>query len=172
MKRVMLLILLFALISIHAPAFAQFDRPNFSARVAPHDISGQWRRLTDHEDARERGPGPEIGEYWGIPLNDAARMSADTYNASWLSTSLELQCRSHPVGYEPVSPLSIHIWKELNPATRDTYAYRIQSYINGDRMVYTDGRPHPSDIAAHTWEGFSTGHWDGDTLTVATTHLK
>jgi len=35
-----------------------------------------------------------------------------------------------------------------------------------------DGRPHPPEYAAHTWQGFSTGKWDGDVLTVTTTHLK
>jgi glyoxylase-like metal-dependent hydrolase (beta-lactamase superfamily II) len=35
-----------------------------------------------------------------------------------------------------------------------------------------DGRPHPPVDAAHTWQGFSTGKWDGDVLTITTTHLK
>ena len=35
-----------------------------------------------------------------------------------------------------------------------------------------DGRPHPPEWAPHTWQGFSTGTWDGDILTVTTTHLK
>ena len=35
-----------------------------------------------------------------------------------------------------------------------------------------DGRPHPPEYAAHTWQGFSTGKWEGDMLTVTTTHLK
>jgi len=35
-----------------------------------------------------------------------------------------------------------------------------------------DGRPHPSQYAAHTFEGFSTGAWEGNTLTVHTTHIK
>ena len=35
-----------------------------------------------------------------------------------------------------------------------------------------DGRPHPSAFAPHTFMGFSTGTWDGQTLTVMTTHLK
>ena len=33
-------------------------------------------------------------------------------------------------------------------------------------------RPHPSPNAAHTWAGFSTGEWIGDTLRVRVTHLK
>jgi hypothetical protein len=35
-----------------------------------------------------------------------------------------------------------------------------------------DGRPHPPEWAPHTWQGFSTGKWDGDILTVYTTHIK
>ena len=35
-----------------------------------------------------------------------------------------------------------------------------------------DGRPHPPAWAPHTWQGFSTGKFDGDVLTVYTTHIK
>ena len=35
-----------------------------------------------------------------------------------------------------------------------------------------DGRAHPPDYALHTAQGFSTGKWEGDILTVYTTHLK
>jgi hypothetical protein len=35
-----------------------------------------------------------------------------------------------------------------------------------------DGRPRPPEYAAHTWQGFSTGEFDGDSLTITTTHIK
>jgi hypothetical protein len=35
-----------------------------------------------------------------------------------------------------------------------------------------DGRPHPDEFAPHTWQGFSTGTWEGPILKVVTTHLK
>jgi glyoxylase-like metal-dependent hydrolase (beta-lactamase superfamily II) len=35
-----------------------------------------------------------------------------------------------------------------------------------------DGREHPSDLAPHTWAGFSTGHWERNMLVVETTHIK
>ena len=35
-----------------------------------------------------------------------------------------------------------------------------------------DGRPHPSEYAPHTWQGFSTGKWEGNQLAITTTHLK
>jgi hypothetical protein len=41
-----------------------------------------------------------------------------------------------------------------------------------ERTIWLDGREHPPEYAAHTWQGFSTGVWDGNKLTVTTTHLK
>ncbi len=41
-----------------------------------------------------------------------------------------------------------------------------------ERTIWMDGRPHPPEYAAHTWQGFSTGKWDGDMLTITITHLK
>ena len=35
------------------------------------------------------------------------------------------------------------------------------------RQIFTDGRPFPEDMQP-TWNGYSTGHWDGDTLVVET----
>jgi cyclase len=145
----------------------------FAQGPAPTDLTGDWIRLITHEDAHERLPGPDPGEYWGLPLNDAARMRADSYNAEWLSTSLEFQCRPHPTGYQQLGPDEMRIERQTDVVTRHLTAYRILYRATpGDRMVWMDGRPRPSQNAAYTWEGFSTGHWDGDTLTINTTHLK
>jgi hypothetical protein len=40
------------------------------------------------------------------------------------------------------------------------------------RTIWMDGRPHPSANAPHTWMGFSTGVYEGNMLTVTTTHVK
>ena len=29
------------------------------------------------------------------------------------------------------------------------------------REIWMDGRPHPPAYAPHTWQGFSTGQWEG-----------
>ena len=39
-------------------------------------------------------------------------------------------------------------------------------------MIWMDGRPHPSKYAEHTRSGFTTGHWEGNTLVAYTTHMK
>ena len=51
----------------------------------------------------------------------------------------------------------------------------IKNYISTyeqTRTIWMDGRPHPSPFAPHTFMGFSTGRWEGNVLTVTTTHLK
>src|SRR5581483_4256309 len=42
----------------------------------------------------------------------------------------------------------------------------------GMRTIWMDGRPHPPAYAQHTFLGFSTGKYDGNVLTITTTHLK
>ena len=44
--------------------------------------------------------------------------------------------------------------------------------MNPVRTIWMDGRPRPPALAMHTWQGFSLGMWEGDMLTVETTHLK
>jgi hypothetical protein len=38
------------------------------------------------------------------------------------------------------------------------------------RQIFTDGRPLPPPDAQPTWQGYSIGHWEGDTFVVETTH--
>jgi hypothetical protein len=61
--------------------------------AAQSTLNGDWGGLF-HEDQPERGPGPELGDYLGIPLNAAGRQYADTWDASRL-TLPEHQCRAH-----------------------------------------------------------------------------
>src|SRR5579884_4220013 len=44
-------------------------------------------------------------------------------------------------------------------------------YMHFFRTIYTDGRPHPKDVDL-TYEGDSTGHWEGDTLVIDTIGLR
>jgi hypothetical protein len=39
------------------------------------------------------------------------------------------------------------------------------------RQIFTDGRP-PPDVSLPTWSGYSTGHWDGDTLVVESSGFR
>ena len=142
-----------------------------SPLLAQRDPSGEWAPRF-HEDQPERIPGPEIGDYLGLPINDAARLRADSWSASLL-TLPEHQCKPHPADYGPRGPANLRIWKEIDTATQQVLAYHTHiSWQAPERTIWMDNRPHPPEYAAHTWQGFSTGKWEGDMLTVTTTHLK
>ena len=135
------------------------------------DLSGAWRSLR-HEDLPDRGPGVGYGDYTGIPLTDAARQFAESWDAARLSMPQQ-QCRVHVSPYIYRGPMNLRIWEEKDPRTQEVIA--IKHYISTyeqTRTIWMDGRPHPPEYAPHTWMGFSTGRWSGDRLIVETTHIK
>ncbi len=139
--------------------------------AAGGDLSGTWVPKY-HEDWDDRIPGPELGDYAGVPINEEARLFAESWDPSRL-TLPEHQCRVHTAPYIFRGPMLFRAWEERNQRTQDVE--RIRMYISTyeqDRTIYMDGREHPPAYAAHTWMGFSTGKWDGKVLTVKTTHLK
>jgi hypothetical protein len=135
------------------------------------DLSGVWAP-SFHEDNPERGQGPELVDFAGLPINDAARQWALSWDPDRLGLP-EHQCQVHTAAYIHRGPLRMRLWEERNPQTQDVVAIReyISTYEQ-NRTIWMDGRPHPPDYAAHTWMGFSTGKWEGNILTVYTTHLK
>jgi hypothetical protein len=42
----------------------------------------------------------------------------------------------------------------------------------GIRQIFTDGRPSPDNDPQPWYYGYSTGHWEGDTLVVTTTNFR
>ncbi len=159
-----------ALFLAAAPAFAQGATGPVGVSAGA-DLSGIWQPRV-HEDQPERGPGPELGDFAGLPITDGARRWAEAWDASRLTVP-EHQCQVHIVPYIYRGPLNVRIWLEKDPKTQQTLA--IKHYISTyeqTRTIWMDGRSHPSPNAPHTWMGFSTGRWEGDKLTVTTTHIK
>ena len=66
----------------------------------------------------------------------------------------------------------IRLSKIVDPDSGRLIAYSLQGSYGRPRTIWMDGRPHPSDLAPHTWAGFSTGRWERNTLVVTTTHIK
>ena len=135
------------------------------------DLTGTWSPRYQ-EDFSERVPGPELGDYTGLPLTEGARRYAETWDPAEISLPEE-QCRVHISPYIYRGPTNIAIWDERDPVTRELIAikHRISTF-DQERTIYMDGRPHPPAWAAHTWMGFSTGQWQGNMLVVTTTHIK
>src|SRR5688572_11738663 len=136
------------------------------------DFSGGWVPIF-HEDGPERLPGPELMDYLGLPINDAARLRADSYDGDRISAVSEYQCRQHAGDYGMRGLANMRITADIDPLTQriDAFHTRI-NFHDAERTIYMDGRPHPPAEAPHTWGGFSTGVWEGNMLTITTTHLK
>jgi hypothetical protein len=142
---------------------------SFSA-AAEKNFSGVWVGNYS-EDFPDRLPGPELGDYAGLPINDADRLRAQSWSASLIALP-EYQCRVHPSDYAS-SFANIRIWEEREPISEELIAIRVQHFAwQTRRTIWMDGREHPPEYAQHTSMGFSTGEWVGHQLKVKTTHLK
>ena len=69
-------------------------------------------------------------------------------------------------------PATIRFSKVVDVGTGQLIAYSLVGSYGRPRMIWMDGRSHPSDLALHTWAGFSTGRWERNTLVVTTSHIK
>lgn len=132
------------------------------------DLTGNWAPVP-HEESTGN---PAIAEYYGVPITDGARAWGLAWDPSRL-TLPEHQCQVHVAPYIYGGPLNVRIWEDKDPQSQSVIAIRqyISTYEQ-DRTIWMDNRPQPSPNAAHTWMGFSTGKWEGNMLTVYTTHLK
>jgi glyoxylase-like metal-dependent hydrolase (beta-lactamase superfamily II) len=160
MSKVKVAIAAWALVVVAAaPAFAQIN------------FVGEWNGRY-HEDQPDRVPGEEPGDFSGLPINEAARFFGDSWDVARHSV-LEHQCAPYTLPYMFFGPNQFRIWQEHNVDTQELIAIRMHmGTYQQRRTIWMDGRPHPPEYAPHTFQGFSTGVWNGDVLTITTTHIK
>jgi hypothetical protein len=138
------------------PAYAQFE------------LVGSWD-ATGNEDLA--GDGLPV-DYTGYPLTEEARLRGLSYSQSQLAM-IERQCQGWPVFYFAQGPFGLRIWSDTEKANGTPISYTIGAWENrAPFVIWMDGRPHPSPSAAHTRAGFTTGHWEGNTLVTYTTHMQ
>jgi|SRR5665213_205704 len=135
------------------------------------DFSGDWVPPLTHDNNEDT----TYGYYSGVPFNNSARLQAEAWDESQLS-SPEWQCKPHGSVYFMRAPLGrLHIQREFNPVTGQFMAWSLGAggtTPSSRFMIYMDGRSEPSDLAPHTWFGFSKGTYEGSALKFTTTHLK
>ena len=132
------------------------------------DLTGTWARSgqSDNVDA------VEPVDLLGMPLNADGRAKALSYDIAALSAT-ERQCQMYPPFYALTGPFPLQISIVQEPVTQKLLAWKIAGWGDRDEtMIFMDGRPHPSRYAPHPHGGFTTGTWEGDTLTTVTTHFK
>ena len=133
------------------------------------DLTGDWTNAGNQGDSNAFS---QLADYTGIPLSDAGRMYSLTWSPSRM-TGRQQQC----AGYDPTRLLhgggNYRFWENRDPFTQKLISIGMYGQITeGTRTIWMDGRAHPPAFAPHTFLGFSTGHYDGNVLTVNTTHVK
>lgn len=150
-----------ALLLFHATAFGQ--------QSSGLDISGAWFNVYQGTDSNATIP---LVAYGGYPLNEAGRLYALTWDPSRM-TLRQQQCAQYSPHFLLHGGGNYRFWEERDPFTQKLIAVKMYGQITeGTRTVWMDARPHPPPYAPHTFLGFSTGEYNGNTLTVRTTHLK
>jgi hypothetical protein len=157
----------------------QFEKPGIAALIvvfmlwavpvaAQVDLTGTWQRVGGNDN----GASQEPVDLLGMPLSADGRAKALSYDIAALSAT-ERQCQMYPPMYAIVGPFPLQFTMVPDPITQRLLAWKIAGWGDRDEtVIWMDGRPHPSKIAPHSHGGFTTGAWEGDTLTAVTTHFK
>jgi hypothetical protein len=85
------------------------------------DLSGGYRP----NNAEDSSGNPDIGDYLGVPINEAGRLRAESYDASILDMR-EWQCRPHPSDYMSRGPSTLRIAKTVDPVTRQVLSWDLE----------------------------------------------
>ena len=111
-----------------SPAFAQID------------LQGEWAGIF-HEDLPQRG-GMRLGDYTGLPLNEAGIRKAMAWDEAARSTR-ERQCIPHVATYARRGPATIRLTKvtDIDSGRLIAYSPRRQLWTSANDL---DGRPRAS----------------------------
>jgi len=115
--------------------------------AAPIDLTGYWVSIVN-EDWRWRMVTPPKGDYASVPLNDAGRKAADTWDVS-----KDGRCEAYGAAALMRMPTRLHITWEADAVLKiDTDAGQ-----QTRRLLFDKARPVP---ATRSLQGFSLAEWD------------
>jgi len=136
------------------------------------DFSGLWRVPRGGGEAPEGGPPlasfRDVGENLdgGLPFQDWARELRAEREANGSRDNPEAHCL-------PMGNLQFYTqgFPRLFIQTPRLIVILFEASM-GYRQIFTDGRPSPDNDPQPWYYGYSTGHWEGDTLVVTTTNFR
>jgi hypothetical protein len=154
----------FAVLLVSQQTTAQRRPPPEDTRspreAAPIDLTGYWVSVIT-EDWRWRMQTPPKGDYASVPLNDAGRNMADT----WDPEADEGTCRPYGAAGVMRMPLRIHVsWDDEDTLRVDTDHGMQTRLFEFDAADATSGAP--------SLQGDSLAAWDGQSLKVVTRNLE
>jgi len=149
------------LLLANVPAFSQID------------LSGSWTAKNASDIlSNGPGPGPTPVDFLGLPLNEFGLVRALIHSPEQLSEP-ERICSFFSFTQLQLAPFDLEIENETEPRNGTTIAWKLGGWEDkAPNIIWMDGRSHPSANAPHEMDGFSTGVWEDDVLTIYTTHMR
>jgi hypothetical protein len=150
-----------------------------AAPVTHPDLSGFWNLDTrvprDEALMKQVAPntafiddtGPKelpAGDFGGLKLKQAALDAVSKWNP-YTQLTPDKACKPPSIIYALQGPFPIEIFQS------DKFIVMKLEYYDMVRLIFLDGRRPERDFPDSD-VGFSSGHWEGSTLVVETTHLE
>jgi hypothetical protein len=138
------------------------------------DFSGLWIMLT----ARSGNPDfPGCDAVSDQFINIAASLQGGLPYQPWASDLVKVRRTEQRVNDPlshclPVGPVRLHTWNGPRKMVQAPGLLLLVNELNASyRQIFTDARPLPVDPNP-SWNGYSTGRWEGDTLVVQTSGFR
>ena len=131
--------------------------------TAPSDLSGVWQKTFSNVNPLIADP-PLTA--WGRERFDLAKpIHGPRTTSATEANAAELQCfpMGIPATYYRPRPFEI-----VQLPDRVLMLFEVDHFW---RVIYMDEREFP-EVPLHTWNGYSIGHYEGDTLVIETRHIK
>lgn len=132
------------------------------ASTIPPDLSGVWQKTFSNVDPLVADP-PLTA--WGRERFELAKpIHGPRTTSATASNAAELQClpMGIPATYYRPRPFEI-----VQLRDRVLMLFEVDHFW---RVIYMDGREFP-EVPLHTWNGYSIGRYEDDTLVIETRHI-
>ena len=138
------------------------------------DLTGLWIVPPTHAPNPEF-PGCEAisDEFANIAVNLKGGLPYHPWAADLVKARRNEKRVNDPLSHcSPIGPIRLHTWNGPEKFVQSGGLLIILNELNTTyRQIFTDGRPLPVDPTP-SWNGYSSGKWEGDTLVVATSGFR
>jgi hypothetical protein len=138
------------------------------------DLSGLWIIPPTHAPNPDfPGCGPISDEFANIAVRLAGGLPYQKWAADLVAKRRTEQRVNDPMSRcIPLGPVRLHTWNGPKKLVQAPGLLIMMNELDSSyRQIFTDSRPLPADPNP-TWNGYSSGKWDGDTLVVRTTGFR
>jgi hypothetical protein len=138
------------------------------------DLSGLWTNETKREgNANFPGCDAVADEFINIGTSLKGGLPYQPWAAALVKKRLTEQRVNDPMSRcAPIGLIRLHTWNGPRKVVETPGLLIIMNEMDTTyRQIFTDGRPLPVDPNP-SWNGYSSGKWEGDTLAVHTTGFR